>query len=121
MRSKKEIYKNETQKESLVSPIIAGIISAIIPGLGQILARELNRGLVIFGGMVTSIGLLIWRIFDTGRRYNDLNTIITKAYYLNPILYVITGLILIAYITNILDLMHINKRCLKKSDHILSE
>ena len=103
MRSKKVKNINETEKESLVSPIIAGILSAIIPGLGQILARELNRGLVIFGGMITSIGLLIWRIFDTGRRYNDLKTIITKAYYLNPILYVITVLILIAYIINIID------------------
>jgi len=103
MQSKKVKNINETEKESLVSPIVAGILSAIIPGLGQILARELNRGLVIFGGMITSIGLLIWRIFDTGRRYNDLRTIITKAYYLNPILYVITVLILIAYIINIID------------------
>jgi len=103
MRSKNEIFKNETLKESLVSPIIAGILSAIIPGLGQILARELNRGLVILGGMITSIGLLVWRIIDAGRRYNDIKTIITKAYYLNPILYVITGLILIAYIINIID------------------
>ncbi len=53
--------------------------------------------------MITSIGLLIWRIFDTGRRYNDLKTIIAKAYYLNPILYIITGLVLIAYIINIID------------------
>jgi phosphonate transport system permease protein len=103
MRSKKIVNKNEAKKESLVSPIIAGIISAIIPGLGQILTRDLKRGLVIFGGLITSIGLLIWRILDTGRRYNDINTIISKAYYLNPILYVITGLILIAYIINIID------------------
>lgn len=103
MQSKKVKNKNETEKESLVSPILAGILSAIIPGLGQILARELNRGLVIFGGLITSIGLLIWRILDTGRRYKDINTIISKAYYLNPILYVITGLILIAYFINIID------------------
>ena len=103
MRSKNEIFKNETQKESLVSPIIAGILSAIIPGLGQILARDLNKGLVISGSLTTSIGLLIWRIVDTGRRYKSIKTIISKAYYLNPILYVITGLILIAYIMNIVD------------------
>jgi len=103
MRSSKIKNTDEIKKESLVSPIIAGFLSAIIPGLGQILARELNRGLVIFGGMITSIGLLIWRILDTGRRYNNIRTIITKAYYLNPILYAITGLILIAYIINIVD------------------
>ena len=103
MRSKKVKNHNETEKESLVSPIIAGVLSAIIPGLGQILARDLKRGLVIFGGMITSIGLLIWRILDTGRRYNDINTIIRKAYYLNTTLYVITGLILLAYIITIID------------------
>ena len=62
MQSKKVKNINETEKQSFVSPIIAGILSAILPGLGQILARELKRGLVILGGMITSIGLLIWRI-----------------------------------------------------------
>ena len=103
MRSTKVNKSDEIKKESLVSPTIAGILSAIIPGLGQILARDLNKGLVIFGSLTTSIGLLIWRIVDTGRRYKDIKTIISKAYYLNPILYVITGLILIAYIMNIVD------------------
>ena len=103
MQSKKIKSFGKTEKESLVSPIVAGILSAIIPGLGQILARQLNRGLVIFGGLISSIGLLIWRILDTGRRYNDLKTVISKAYYLNPLLYLISGLILFAYIINIID------------------
>ena len=103
MLSTKVKKSGETKKESLVSPTIAGILSAIIPGLGQILARNLNKGLIIFGSLITSFGLLIWRIYDTGRRYKDINTIISKAYYLNPILYVITGLIVIAYIMNIVD------------------
>jgi len=103
MRSSKTKNTDEIQKESLVSPSIAGILSAIIPGLGQVLARDLNKGLIIFGSLITSIGLLIWRIFDAGRRYKDINTVISKAYYLNPILYLITGLIVIAYILNIID------------------
>jgi len=103
MRSSKIRNTDEIKKESLVSPTIAGMLSAIMPGLGQILARDFNKGLIIFGSLITSIGLLIWRIYDTGRRYKDLNTIISKAYYLNPILYLITGLIVISYLMNIVD------------------
>ena len=103
MQSTKVKKSDEIKKESLVSPTIAGILSAIVPGLGQILARDLTKGLIIFGSLITSIGLLIWRIFNTGRRYKDINTIISKAYYLNPILYLITALIAISYLMNIAD------------------
>ena len=48
MQTRKSKNYKEEKKESLVSPIISGLISAIIPGLGQIFARELQRGLLVF-------------------------------------------------------------------------
>jgi phosphonate transport system permease protein len=41
---------------------VAAIASLIVPGLGQMLAREVRRGLVILGSMITTLGLLVWRI-----------------------------------------------------------
>ncbi|HEY75645.1 MAG TPA: phosphonate ABC transporter, permease protein PhnE [Thermoflexia bacterium] len=49
---------------SLVPPPVAGIASLIIPGLGQVLARETRRGLLLFGSLVSITGLMVWRIYD---------------------------------------------------------
>ncbi len=60
-----------TQKEtltSLVSPPVAGVASLIIPGLGQALARQLQRGLILLGSMATIIGLFAWRVNLLGTR-----------------------------------------------------
>ncbi|MDK2980094.1 MAG: phosphonate transport system permease protein [Chloroflexota bacterium] len=101
MQAKRVISK--PQKESLVPPFIAAIASAILPGLGQILARVTNRGLIIMGSFVTSAGLLVWRITTEGSRYTGWQTIISKAYKLNPFLYVITILMAITYLYGIYD------------------
>ena len=101
MQSRKVISK--PQKESLVPPVVAAILSAIIPGLGQILAGVVNRGLIIMGSFITSTGLLIWRITTEGSRYTGWQTIISKAYKLNPFLYVITALMAVTYLYGIYD------------------
>ncbi len=113
MQSRKTIKKE--QKASVVTPFIAAIASALIPGLGQILAMSVQRGLVIFASMITSAGLLTWRIYDTGKRYNDLATIVSKAYQLNPILYVITILVVVTYLLSIIDAYLQAKPGLKRS------
>jgi len=109
MQTRKSKNYKEEKKKSLVSPIISGFISAIIPGLGQIFARELQRGLLVFAGIATSFGLLIWRIADTGQRYKGFATIVKKAYSLNKTLYIITALIVIAYVLNIIDAYRLSK------------
>jgi len=97
MRSTRKTIKKSEQKPSLVSPLVASLLSLILPGLGQLFARKTQRGLVIMVSMLTSLGLWIWRIFNASRRYEGLLLKIEKAFYLNPILYLITGLILITY------------------------
>jgi hypothetical protein len=49
-------------KPSLVTPVVAGVASLLIPGLGQALARQLQRGLILLGALATSIGLFAWRV-----------------------------------------------------------
>lgn len=100
---KQNSNNREPQKPSLVSPIIASIISAIIPGLGQIFARAYKRGLTILPSVLSIGGLLTWRIYQEGRRYTDIKTIISKAFYLSPILKIVTILFVILYIWVIID------------------
>ncbi len=98
MRTRRKSINKDQLKPSLVSPILASVFSAIIPGLGQILARKSKRGLTIFASMVTSFGLLIWRIFNASQRYDGLQLKIYKAYSLNPILYLISIVLILSYI-----------------------
>jgi phosphonate transport system permease protein len=103
MRSTRKTIKKAEQKPSLVSPFFAALFSALLPGLGQIFARKTQRGIVIMVSMLTSLGLWIWRIFNASRRYEGLLLKVEKAFYLNPILYLITALILITYVWIVFD------------------
>ncbi|OQY27329.1 MAG: hypothetical protein B6243_13105 [Anaerolineaceae bacterium 4572_5.2] len=47
---------------SLVPPFLAAILSAIIPGLGQMFARAVRRGVILLSSFVTIMGLMTWRI-----------------------------------------------------------
>ncbi len=49
-------------KPSLVSPPVAGVASLLVPGLGQILAQQLQRGLLFLGGLGSIVGLFVWRV-----------------------------------------------------------
>ncbi|MEN8241817.1 MAG: phosphonate ABC transporter, permease protein PhnE [Chloroflexota bacterium] len=98
--------KIDTQKEikpSLVSPFLAAILSAVIPGLGQALSRAVQRGLVLALGFFTSAGLLIWRFTQTARRDVGFVDIFKKAIRLEPILLVLLIATLILWIWIISD------------------
>ena len=51
----------------LVSPPVAAAASLLVPGLGQALARELWRGLLLLGSIAAAAGMLVWRVFLLGR------------------------------------------------------
>ncbi len=54
-----------TQREtkgSLVPAPVAGVASFLLPGAGQILARRVWRGFLVFASMASIIGLIVWRI-----------------------------------------------------------
>jgi len=52
----------------LVSPAVAAILSFVLPGLGQIAARQVQRGVLILSAVLTSVGIFAWRIAELGRR-----------------------------------------------------
>jgi phosphonate transport system permease protein len=59
------------QRKSLVPGPVAAVASLVVPGLGQVLARQLQRGLLVLGSVVSILGLLAWRVsilarFETG-------------------------------------------------------
>lgn len=110
MQNKNNKQSEKNKKPSLVSPLVAAITSAIIPGLGQTLAREWKRGLLVFGSMGTTLGLFIWRVTVAGRRYTGFWDKVTKAFEFNRLLYVIIILIIAAYALNIIDAYQLARR-----------
>ncbi len=47
---------------------LPAVLSAIVPGLGQIVAGAIRRGLLIFAGMGTLVALYLWRLAELGVR-----------------------------------------------------
>jgi phosphonate transport system permease protein len=110
MKARKQgIYKEKSLKPSLVAPWLAAVLSAIIPGLGQALAREIQRGIVLFTSFGTVAGLMIWRFKLAAPRDTGVINIVTKAFHLEPIMILISVLILLLYLWNILDAFQIAK------------
>ena len=104
MKSKKsQIYKPESTLPSLVPPWLAGVLSALVPGLGQALAREVRRGILIFFSFASIIGLTIWRFKLAAPRDTGIVDIVNKTFYLQPLMIFITILIGILYVVNIFD------------------
>lgn len=48
--------------KSPLPPVLTGILSLIIPGLGQAISRQVQRGFLILASFVSMLGILIWRI-----------------------------------------------------------
>jgi phosphonate transport system permease protein len=84
-------------RPSRVPPPLAGVLSFIIPGLGQVLARAEGRGLLLFFSLVSSIGLLFWRMRLIARREEGALAILRKAVDRQPVFVILllVGLILL--------------------------
>ena len=77
-------------RTSLVPPPMAGLLSLVVPGLGQILARQARRGLLLLACLVSSVGLLAWRMSLAARREVGALNIFHKAVSLQPLLAALT-------------------------------
>jgi phosphonate transport system permease protein len=73
------------------------VLSFVIPGLGQVLARAEGRGLLLFFSLVSSIGLLFWRMRLIARREEGALAILRKAVDRQPVFVILllVGLILL--------------------------
>jgi len=88
--------KPRKKPPSRVSAPVAGVASLLLPGLGQVLARELGRGALLFGSMVTILGLAAWRVQDLARREVGIAAILGKALRRRPVFVVLVLLGIIA-------------------------
>jgi phosphonate transport system permease protein len=101
---------SEELPPSLVPPLVAAVFSMILPGLGQILARTIRRGLLLFFSFSTIIVLLAWRFTETARRDTGFINIFKKGLSLDTALIILTGLVIVFYIWNVIDAYAIANR-----------
>ncbi len=100
---KQKSYSPKDMKPSLAPPIVTGLVSLIIPGLGHILARFSQRGLLLLASVVTIIGLLAWRITIVARYDVELVAIVRKAFHLQPLTMALSILVIILYLWIAID------------------
>ena len=109
MAKRQKSYEEKPLKPSLVPPWLAALFSAAIPGLGQALARKVQRGIILFFSSATIAGLMVWRFKLAAPRDHGFLPIVTKAFYLQPILILISILIGLFYIWIIIDAFQLAK------------
>ncbi len=98
--------KTEQRKErrSLVPPPVALGMSVIVPGMGQILAGEIQRGLLLIGSFASIIGLSVWRFVLLANGVTGALPIYLKSFSRRPELVIILTLLMVAlYVWNFLD------------------
>ncbi|NIV37860.1 MAG: hypothetical protein GWN58_53145, partial [Anaerolineae bacterium] len=90
--------RNDKIRPSLVKPWLATVLSLIVPGLGQMLAGDWRRGLVLFLSFISSLGLLAWRMNEAARREDEWGAIFLKAIRLQPLLAVLLVMLIALWI-----------------------
>ena len=94
----------EIRDPSFVSAPVAALLSLVLPGLGQMMARSVRRGLTMLFSLVSSIALLVWRIQVVARREVEFSAQTAKAYDLQPTLLYLTIAIALLYLWTVVDL-----------------
>ncbi len=89
--TEKRYIEESSDQPSLVSPLLAGLLSLFVPGLGHVLARQARRGLLLLVSLVSSIGLLVWRMNLAARREVGALNSFRKAISLQPLLAALVG------------------------------
>jgi len=88
----------DTQKTSLVPPVVAAISSLVVPGLGQILAGSFRKGFLLLLSLASIIALWFWRIRLVGRLEETFLDAVSKSFYLQPILVLVSIGMIVAYL-----------------------
>ncbi|MBN1316899.1 MAG: phosphonate ABC transporter, permease protein PhnE [Anaerolineales bacterium] len=88
-----ELEKEKDLVVSRVKPGVAAVLSLIVPGLGQMVAGAGRRGLLLLGSMISTLGLLVWRIKLAGKREEEILKIFLKAIRLQPFLAVLVVMV----------------------------
>jgi len=67
-----------------IHPALAGVASILIPGLGQTLAKQIRRGLLIFLSFITMSAILYSQAADLGRRAGEGWPAMVRAFQRRP-------------------------------------
>jgi phosphonate transport system permease protein len=94
----KRYTEEDSVQPSLVPPPLAGLLSLIVPGLGQILARRVRRGLLLLACLASSVGLLAWRMNLAARREVGAVDIFRKAISLQPLLAALAAAVVVLWL-----------------------
>ena len=100
-RKRSPLQPKKERKPPLVSAPIAVLGSLLLPGLGQVLARYIRRGLLILFSFVTIISMFIWRVHIAtrlGRATTGVFDKLGKAYNVDPFLIFVTIMVGILYL-----------------------
>ena len=81
------------EQNPLVTPPVAAVFSLVLPGLGHVLSRQTQRGVLILSAIATSVMIFAWRISELGRRVDGFFPTIQRALERRPIF---VGLVAVA-------------------------
>jgi phosphonate transport system permease protein len=73
---------------------VAAVFSLILPGLGQMLSRQTQRGVLILSAITTSVLIFAWRVSELGRRVDGFFPTIQRALERRPIFVTLVALAL---------------------------
>ena len=94
---------NEKRRLINLPPAVGALLSALIPGLGQLLAGYIYRGLLIIAVFATTIPLWYWRIYVAARRIGEGWELFERAFRVQPFLITIGIAIVVLYFAMIID------------------
>jgi phosphonate transport system permease protein len=77
------------KKPSLVPPPAAAVASLVVPGFGQMLTRQVWRGLLIMGSLASIVALFIWRVNDIAHREVGVLAMVGRSLQRRPLFVVI--------------------------------
>jgi len=106
--------KTEELKPSLVPPLVASLLSLFVPGLGQMFARFVRRGIIILASFATMLGLFYWRIGLVAKYDEGFWNILNKAIKLEPFIAFVLVAMAVLYLWIIVDAYQMAKRPTKQ-------
>jgi phosphonate transport system permease protein len=92
---KENIKLPQNELKTKIPPVVAGLLSLIVPGLGQIVIKRVQRGILLLVALVTAGGIFAWRVSELGRRAETLSGKLGKAFDLSTAFFVLSAVFIV--------------------------
>ena len=86
----------KVQPKAFLPPAASAIVSAVVPGLGQMLSLRVRRGLLLFFSFISIIGLFLWRLSIIAHREIGFSARFAKSFSRQPAFIIIICLGILA-------------------------